>query len=36
MKAIEAEVQSDVDVAASEGKQAAEPDASDLMTDIYA
>jgi pyruvate dehydrogenase E1 component alpha subunit len=35
-KAIEAEVQGQVDAASSAGKQAAEPDAANLMTDIYA
>ena len=35
-QAIEAEVQGQVDVASTSGKEAAEPDPSNLMTDIYA
>jgi pyruvate dehydrogenase E1 component alpha subunit len=34
-KAIEADVQNEVDMASSAGKAAAEPDVSNLMTDIY-
>ena len=35
-KAIEADVQSQVETASTAGKAAAEPDPSELMTDIYA
>jgi pyruvate dehydrogenase E1 component alpha subunit len=35
-QAIEADVQQQVDMASAAGKEAAEPDASNLMTDIYA
>ena len=35
-KAIEADVQAEVDMASAAGKEAAQPDPSNLMTDIYA